>query len=87
MDSLPLTRPGPWTEIPANAGMDPLFDDLAPLAVSPVEVIVTVPNGKSRRCLMDVVVTEGDAARAFAVAFEQIRDADDFEVTARRFAS
>lgn len=86
MDSLPLTRPAPWTEIPANAGMEPLFDDLAPLAASPVEVTVTVPGGKSRRCLMDVVVAEGDAVRAFAMAFEAIRDADDFEVTARRFA-
>jgi hypothetical protein len=85
--SLPLTRPAPWTEVPANAGMEPLFDELAPLAASPVEVIVTVPNGGSRRCLMDVVVGEADAARAFAVAFELIRDADDFEVTARRFAS
>lgn len=86
MDSLPLTRPAPWAEIPANTGMDPLFDELAPLAANPVQVTVTVPGGKSRRCLMDVVVAEGDAARAFAMAFEQIRGAGDFEVTARRFA-
>lgn len=85
MDYLPLTRPAPWDELPANAGMEPLFEELAPLAASPVEVIVTVPGGKSRRCVMDVVVAEKDAGQAFAMAFEAIRDAPDFEVTARRF--
>ena len=85
MSHLPLARPAPWDGIPANAGMEPLFDELGPLLARPVEVTVTVPDGKGRRCLMDVVVAEKDAGQAFAVAFDAIRDAEDFEVTARRF--
>jgi hypothetical protein len=65
--------------------MEPLFEELAPLAANAVEVVVTVPGGKSRRCVMDVVVAEKDAGQAFTMAFEAIRDAPDFEVTARRF--
>lgn len=35
---------------------------------------------------MHVVAAERDAGQAFAMAFEACRDAEGFEVTARRFA-
>jgi hypothetical protein len=85
MSHLPLTRPGPWTELPASAGMEPLFDELGPLRASPVEVMVTVPALAGRRCVMDLLVAEGDLLRALTVAAEACRGVDDFELTARRF--
>ena len=83
--SLPLTRSGPWSELPANAGMEPLFDELGPLRAQPVEVTVTVPDGKSRRCVMDLLVAEGDLLRALTVAADACRGVADFELSARRF--
>jgi hypothetical protein len=86
MDYLPLTRPEPFTEFPVTAGMEPLFDELAPLAASPVEVMATVPHGEARRCVMHLLVAEDDAARALALAVTACRGIADFEVVARRFA-
>jgi len=62
--------------------MDPLFDELAPLTRAPFEVTITGGDG---RCLMDLVVAEGDVTRAFAVAFEKSAGVDGFEITVRRF--
>jgi len=87
MSHLPLTRSGPRAGLPVNAGMEPLFAELGPLRANPVEVVVTVPEGKSRRCVMDVVVAEEDAGRAFGTAFEACRGVEGFEITARRFES
>jgi hypothetical protein len=83
MNHLPLTRSQPFTDFPA--GMDPLFDELAPLVQAPVEVTVTVPEGDRRRCVMDLLVAEGDAVRAFAVAWEKCGSLAEFEITVRRF--
>lgn len=82
MSYLPLTRPAAFEVIPAPAGMDPLFDELAPLARAPFEVTVTAGGG---RCLMDLLVAEGDVRRAFAVAFEQASCVDGFVITVRRY--
>ena len=84
MEYLPLTRTANFEEIPPNSGMDPLFDELAPLARAPFEVTVAVGRGCGRRVLMDLIVAEDDVRRAFAVAFEQGGGLDDFEVTVRR---
>jgi hypothetical protein len=84
MDHLPLTCTAPFEEIPLNPGMDPLFDELAPLARAPFEVTVTAGRDGGRRCLMDLIVAEDDVRRAFAVAFEQGGGLEDFEVTVRR---
>lgn len=83
MDSLPLTRSAPWTEIPA--GMEPLFAELAPPGLRSVEVRVWVPEGGGRRCVMDVVASRAEAERAFGMAFKACESWDDFEVIARRF--
>jgi hypothetical protein len=82
MEHLPLTRPAPFEDFTVPAGMDPLFDELAPLARAPFEVTVTAGE---RGCLMDLVVAEGDVARAFAVAFEKSAGLEGFEITVRRF--
>ena len=66
--------------------METLFPELPAPGTRPVEVAVTVPDGRSRRCVMDPLVAEADLLRAFALAFEACRDAEGFEVTARRFA-
>lgn len=65
--------------------MEPLFPELPASGARPVEVIVTVPDGRSRRCVMDVVAAEDVAGQAFAMAFGACRDVEDFEITARRF--
>jgi hypothetical protein len=83
MEYLPLTRPAPFEEFPLPAGMDPLFDELAPLARAPFEVTVTAGGGGGR-CLMDLLVAEGDVTRAFAVAFEHATGLEDFTITVRR---
>ena len=86
--SLPLTRSAPWTDLdlPANASMEPLWPELPPPGARPVEVMVTVPDGDSRRCVMHVVAAEDDAGRALAMAVSACRGVGDFEVTARPFA-
>lgn len=84
MSYLPLTRSAAFEEFPVPAGMDPLFDELAPLARAPFEVTVTA-GGSGGRCLMDLLVAEGDVKRAFAVAFEQGSGVDDFVITVQRF--
>ena len=61
------------------------IDDGAGEVVGQAGVVVTVPDGKSRRCVMDVVVAEEDAGRAFGTAFEACRGVEGFEITARRF--
>jgi hypothetical protein len=66
--------------------METLFPELPSSGERPVEVAVTVPDGAGRRCVMHVVAAERDAGQAFAMAFEACRDAEGFEVTARRFA-
>lgn len=81
---MPLTRSAPFDEIPAD--METLFAEIAPSGARPVEVTVTIPERDGRRCVMDIVVTEAQAAKAFRVAFEKSSDLDGFEVTARRFA-
>lgn len=83
MSYLPLTRSAAFEEFPVPAGMDPLFDELAPLARAPFEVTVTAESRGG--CLMDLVVAEGDVRRAFAVAFEQGSGVDDFVITVQRF--
>jgi len=85
MDYLPLTRSEPFTELPVTAGMEPLFDELAPLAASPVEVMATVPHGETRRCVMHLLVAEDDALRALSLAVTACKGMPDFEVMARRF--
>ena len=84
MGHLPLTRPEPFTEFPA--GMEPLFAELPPSGLRPVEVTVTVPDGDSRRCVMHIVTAEANAEQAFAMAFGACEGMDGFEVIARRFA-
>jgi len=86
MDYLPLTRSEPFAEFPVTAGMDPLFDELAPLAGRPIEVTATVAAGDSRRTVMHLLVAEGDAPRAAALAVSACRGIGDFEVTVGRFA-
>jgi hypothetical protein len=66
--------------------METLFPELPSSGARPVEVMVTVPEGDSRRCVMDLLVAEAHLLRAFALAFEACRGAEGFEVTARRFA-
>jgi hypothetical protein len=66
--------------------VETLFPELPSSGERPVEVAVTVPDGAGRRCVMHVVAAERDAGQAFAMAFEACRDAEGFEVTARRFA-
>lgn len=85
MSNLPLTRPAPWAGLPANAGMEPLFEELGPLRARPVEVTVTVPDVGGRRCVMHLLVAEGDAGQAFMMAFDACAGVGGFEVTARRF--
>jgi hypothetical protein len=85
MDHLPLTRSAPWTEIPPASGIETLFPELPPPGSRPVEVTVTVPDGDSRRCVMDIVAAEDDAPRAVATALGACRGVDGFELTARRF--
>ena len=70
---------------PLRPGMEPLFPELPVSGARPVEVTVTVPDGTGRRCVMDVVVAEEDAGRAFGTAFEACRGVEGFEITARRF--
>lgn len=84
MESLPLTRPAPFEEIPA--GMDPLWPELAPSGARPVEVTVTVPQGGGRRCVMHIVIAEENAGDAFGLAFSACWGVEGFEITARRFA-
>ena len=83
MDHLPLTRPAPFVEF-SPSGMDPLFDELAPLVRAPFAVTVTAGGEGGRRCLMDLLVAEGDVMQAFALAFEQGSDLEDFEIAVRR---
>jgi hypothetical protein len=84
MESLPLTRSQPFTDFPLTAGMDPLFGELAPLARDPFEVTLTAGGDGGPRVPMDLIVAEGDVARAFAVAFELGSALEDFEITVRR---
>lgn len=81
MEHLPLTRSGPFEEIPAG-GVDTLFPELPAEGARPVEVMVVLPEG---RCAMHIVVAQADAADAFAMAFGACADVEEFEVTARRF--
>jgi hypothetical protein len=83
MSSLPLTRPAPWTEIPAN--MDPLFAELAPNGARPVEVAVTVPEAGGERCVMHLLVAEDDAPRAMAIALRACRGVKGFRIEAGPF--
>lgn len=85
MEHLPLTRPAPWTEIPAAAGIETLFPELPPSGARPVEVAVTVPEGAGERVVMHVLVAEDDAPQAFAMAFGACRDVEQFTITAGRF--
>jgi len=82
MDHMPLTRPQPFEEFPLPAGMEPLWPELAPPGLQPVEVAVTLPGG---RVAMHIVVAEADAADAFGMAFGACAGVEEFEVTARRF--
>jgi hypothetical protein len=86
MNHVPLTRPARFEEIPVTAGMDELFPELGLPATAAVEVTLTVADGVRRRCLMDVVVPEAQAAEAFGLAFRHCAGLEGFEVTARRFA-
>ena len=85
-DCLPLLRPAPWEEIPPGAGFETLFPELPPPGTRPVEVTVTVPDGDSRRVVMDIVTAEANAGDAFALAFRACAGVEGFEVSARRFA-
>jgi hypothetical protein len=81
MDYLPLTRPEPFTEIPAGA-MEALWPELPSSGARPVEVTVTLPGNP---CAMHLLVAQGDTARAFALAFGACEGVDEFEITVRRF--
>jgi len=83
MDHLPLTRPGPFEEIPEFTGMEVLFPELPLPGSRPVEVTVTLPEG---RCAMHIVIAEADAAKAFGMAFGACEGLEDFEITAKRFS-
>jgi hypothetical protein len=85
MDLDPSAFPG-LAPLPAPDGMEPLFPELGPPGARPVEVMVTVPEGRSRRCVMHIVASEDDAAKAVSVAMSACRGVEGFEVTARRFA-
>ena len=80
MEHLPLTRPAPFTEFPA--GMEPLFAELPPPGMRPVEVTVTLPG---RPSAMHLVVAEEDAAAALTLAFQACAGVEEFEISARRF--
>ncbi|HMG62042.1 MAG TPA: hypothetical protein VK599_03765 [Streptosporangiaceae bacterium] len=79
-----MTRPAPFEDFAAG-GIETLFPDLPPPGARPVEVAVTVADGDSRRCVMQVVAAEADAAEAFGMAFRACAGVEDFEVVARRF--
>ena len=70
----------------ASSGMQTLFPELPASGARPVEVTVTVPHGETRRTVMHLLVTEGDALRALALAVTACKGVEDFEVNARRFA-
>jgi hypothetical protein len=82
MEHLPLTRSGPFEEIPGG-NMATLFPELPPPGMRPVEVTVTLPG---RPSAMHLVVAEEDAASAFGLAFRACAGIEEFEVSARRFA-
>ena len=69
----------------AQSGMEPLFPELPPPGMRPVEVTVTVPEGSDSRCVMQVVTAEGNAEQAFSLAFRACAGYGSFEVTARPF--
>ncbi len=81
----PLTAPQPWEEIPPGDGFETLFPELPPSGARPVEVTVTVPDGDSRRVVMDIVTAEANAGDAFGLAFRACSEVEGFEVTARPF--
>ncbi|HTJ66185.1 MAG TPA: hypothetical protein VL551_01525 [Actinospica sp.] len=82
MDHLPLTRSAPFEDFPADGVIETLFPELPPPGMRPVEVTVTLPEG---RCAMHIVVAQADGAEAFGMAFRACADVEDFEITARRF--
>ena len=82
MEYLPLTRPDPWTEIPVTGGMEPLFAELGPPGLRPVEVTVTLPEG---HCAMYLVVPQAGAAEALGMALGACAGVEEFEITVRRF--
>lgn len=87
---MPLTRSAPFTEIPAGSvdviwPQDTLWPELAPPALRPVQVTVTVPEGGGRRPVMDIVTQQAQAVADFATAFRYAVQADDFEITVRRY--
>lgn len=86
MSDLPLAVPPPREEIPSGEGSVTLFPELPPPGTRPVEVTVTVPDGDSRRVVMDIVTAEANAGDAFSLAFRACAGVEGFEVTARRFA-
>jgi hypothetical protein len=82
MEYLPLTRPAPFEDFPAGEDIETLFPELPPPGMRPVEVAVTLPEG---RCVMHIVVAEANAAEAFGMAFRACAGLEDYEITARRF--
>jgi hypothetical protein len=80
MESLPLTRSQPYEDVPA--GIEPLFPELAPPGLRPVEVTVALPGVP---CAMHVVIAQADVLRALALASEACAGVEEFEITARRF--
>jgi hypothetical protein len=81
---LPLTRSRPFEEYPPDAGMDPLFGELEPLARDPFEVTLAELGDRGPRVPMELIVTREDVPRAFAVAFELGSGLEEFEITVRR---
>lgn len=85
MDSLPLTRPAPWTEIPETAGMEPLFTEVTPVAVRMFQLTVTLPDGERRWPAMDVLTWQGQAVEDFAKVLGYALQAGDFEINFRPY--
>jgi hypothetical protein len=80
MDYLPLTRPEPFTEIPA--GIETLFPELPSPGARPVEVIVALPDNP---CAMYVVVPESGALEVLREVLAACAKAEEFEIAIQRY--
>jgi hypothetical protein len=81
MDSLPITRPAPWEELPPE---DVLFPVPAPDGARPTEVLVMIPE-EGYRVIMHIVAAEEDAERAVLLGFREGRKAPGYELTVKAF--
>ena len=89
MSHLPLTRPEPFTEIPATSGMEPLFPDLVmpvkpEAGQRPVEIIVIFP-GSEDRVQPYLVCAEAEAGFDVLMLLKACRGLGRFEINLRPY--